>query len=215
MCWVETSGSRSKSLEDVHVIRNWPGADYAWKTPSRIAYGTENGTRQDTWGYSVKPSAKAYTWMKLLLQPEQASKHDDPSLHTSEGGGVLRTPPGKSAVDVCADYLGNIAVFAHDVLKQTCSPETLAVTPLEFWVTVPAVWNDKAKADTLRAAEKASRKAKVFRDTTVSTFLIPEPQAAAVAAISSITQGGSLQYIKVSLDTVQLDKLRDTYWLVA
>ena len=75
---------------------------------------------------------KGYTWMKLLLDPDQATKYDDPSLKASEGYGMLRTPRGKTAVDVCGDYLGHVAVFAYDALKHKISPEILAIAPLEF-----------------------------------------------------------------------------------
>lgn len=190
-----------KTLEDVHCIREWPGpardADAAWKTPSRIAYATENANGKDSWGFEVLPKMKGYTWMKLLLDPEQATKYDDPSLKASEGYGVLRRPPNKSAVDLCGDYLGHVAAFAYKALEQRLSPEVLGVSPLEFWFTVPAVWSDRAKADTLRAAEKAARNAAVFRDASVSTFLIAEPEAAAVATISAITEGGTRHQIKV------------------
>lgn len=137
--------------------------------------------------------------MKLLLDPEQATKYDDPSLKFSEGSGVLRRPPGKSAIDLCADYLSHVATYAYKALEQKISPEILAISPLEFWFTVPAVWSDKAKADTLRAAEKAARTAAVFQQTPVSTFLVAEPEAAAVATISAITEGGSRLHIKVRL----------------
>jgi hypothetical protein len=188
-----------KSLSDVHCIRDWPGpgrdADFAWKTPSRIAYASENGLTKDSWGFEVMPKMKSYSWMKLLLDPNQATKYDDPTLKASEGQGVLATPRGRTAVDLCGDYLGHVAAFAYDALKQKISPDILAVCPLEFWFTVPAVWSDRAKTDTLRAAEKAAMNADVFRDAMVSTFLIAEPEAAAVATVSAITEGGARQQI--------------------
>lgn len=135
--------------------------------------------------------------MKLLLDPKQATKYDDPSLKASEGQGVLSKPRGKTAVDLCADYLAKIATFSYDTLKRKFSPEIIAISPLEFWFTVPALWSDEAKSDTLRAAEKAAKTAAIFKDATVSTFLIAEPEAAAVATISALTEGGSRLQIKV------------------
>ena len=185
----------------MHVIRDWPGpskdADYAWKVPSRIAYANDTGLKQDCWGFGVTPRMKSYSWMKLRLDPEQTRKYDDPTLVTSEGSGVLRLPSGKTAVDVCGDYLAHVAVFAYDMLKQKMSPDVLALSPLEFWFTVPAVWSDRAKADTFRAAQLAGKKADLFKDGTVSFFLIAEPEAAAVATISTLTEGGMRHQIKV------------------
>lgn len=135
--------------------------------------------------------------MKLLLDSEQSSKYDDPSLVASEGSGVLRLPPGKTAVDVCADYLTGVAAFAYKELSREFGEEVVAISPLEFWFTVPAVWSDRAKQDTLHAAEVAAKNAKVFSTLEASTYLIPEPEAAAVAAISDITQGGSALQVEV------------------
>lgn len=136
--------------------------------------------------------------MKLLLDPEQATKFDDPSLANSEGKGVLTKPPGKSAVDICADFLSEIARFAHQSLVKRISAETLAATPIEFWFTVPAVWSDKAKSDTFRAARKAAKMAQVNFHSETKLFLIREPEAAAIATMSSLTYGGSQQQISVS-----------------
>lgn len=135
--------------------------------------------------------------MKLLLDPAQATKFDDPSLTESEGSGVLTKPLGKSAVQICADYLTEVSKFAHYSLSKRLSAEVLAVTPLEFWFTVPAVWSDKAKADTLLAARKAAKQAGLQFHGDSQVFLIREPEAAAVATVSYLTQGGSQDQIAV------------------
>lgn len=135
--------------------------------------------------------------MKLLLDPEQATKYDDPGLIDSEGNGVLAKPPGKSPVDLSADYLTEVARFGWESLARRVSPEVLKATPIEFWFTVPAVWSDKAKSDTLRAARKAAKQAKLKCHVDSKIFLIREPEAAAVATLSALTKGGSDHQIKV------------------
>ncbi|KAM3421123.1 hypothetical protein BST61_g1536 [Cercospora zeina] len=200
--WVSTQNAQGKELKDVDCIRDWPGpgrdGDYSWKAPSRIAYPEAGGASQGTsWGYSVTPKMKSYAWMKLLLDPTQATKFDDPSLTQSEGSGVLSKPLSKSAVQICADYLTEVARFAHHSLSKRLSAEVLALTPLEFWFTVPAVWSDKAKADTLLAARKAAKQAGLHFHADTQVFLIREPEAAAVATVSYLTQGGSDDQIAV------------------
>lgn len=159
---------------------------------------------------------KSYTWMKLLLDPQQATRFDDPALEIlarSEGHGVLKLPPDMTAVDLCADFLTEIATFAYSELKRVLGAHVVDISPLEFRFTVPAVWSDRAKADTMRAAAKAARNSKVFRSSEVSTFLIAEPEAAAVATIAHLTQGGSLQQIKVCIlegDAARLFSLTHT-----
>jgi hypothetical protein len=192
------------------VVQNWPGPAndqaLAWKTPSRIAYQSDNQKFTKTrWGFEVTAKAKAYSWMKLLLDPEQSTKFDDPSLAASEGHGVLRVPPGKTAIDLCADFLTEIAIFAYEELKRKMGEDVVAVSPLEFWFTVPAVWSDRAKSATLRAAEKAAKNAQVLRSASVSSFLIAEPEAAAVATLALITQGGSTLQVKVCVGCPTLE----------
>lgn len=128
------------------------------------------------WGYSVLPKMKSYTWFKLRLDPEQATKYDDPELVHSEGTGVLALPPGKTAVDVCADFLCEVASFAVGELQRRLSSEVLQATPLEFWITVPAVWSDRATADTLRVAQQAAAQARVTCNAGAEVFLIREPE---------------------------------------
>lgn len=139
---------------------------------------------------------KSYAWMKLLLDPEQATKFDDPSLAASQGEGILTKPPGKSAVDLCADYLSEVAAFAYTSLAKRVSLEILQVTPLDFWFTVPAVWSDRAKHDTLQAARRAAKKASLRAHPDSRVFLIREPEAAAIATLSNLTQGGVNQQVK-------------------
>jgi molecular chaperone DnaK (HSP70) len=141
---------------------------------------------------------ESYAWFKLLLDPEQATKYDDPSLTRSEGAGVLNAPPGKSAVDLSADYLTEVAKFAYQSLAKRVSVEVLQATPVEFHFTVPAVWSDRAKMDTLRAARKAMKQANLKGQVDNKIVLIQEPEAAAVAALSTLTQGGSEQQVKAN-----------------
>lgn len=183
------------------LARPGPGrdGDYSWKAPTRLAYADDNDTlTTNSWGYEVLPRMKSYAWMKLLLDPAVATKYDDPGLEATQGQGVLSKPNTKTAVDICADFLTEVARFAYQSLAKRISPELLKASPLDFWFTVPAVWSDKAKHDTLRAAQKAAKQATLSAHPDSHVFLIQEPEAAAVAVLSSLTQGGSTQHVQVS-----------------
>ena len=201
--WASTEGDHAKTLDDIQVIRDWPGParvdDLAWKTPSRIAYRTGNGPENvdELWGFGVMPKNRSYTWMKLLLDEIQASKYDGVELEISEGTGVLTLPPGKSAVDVCADYLAHVARFSMEHLERRLSPEVLEVTPLRICFTVPAVWSDGARSRTLQAAQIAAKKARLDWSAGIEIFMVPEPEAAAVAVLSTVTRGGSTVQVNV------------------
>ena len=140
---------------------------------------------------------KSYSWMKLLLDPALATKYDDPSLAESEGQGVLQLPPGVTAVDLCADYLCEVIDYVFTTLKKRLSPEVMFITPIEFWLTVPAVWSDKARNNTLQAARQAAELADVPISDGTQLFLISEPEAAAAATLYGQTKGGSQRQIKV------------------
>ncbi|KAF7189778.1 Heat shock 70 kDa protein 12B [Pseudocercospora fuligena] len=187
--WVTTEDATQKTVEDIICIRDWPGpvkdADFSWKTPSCISYGTNNDIDHNTWGYEVLPRMKCFSWMKLLLEPQQASKYDVTSLTVSVGAGVLDLPEGKTPVELCADFLREIVIFAYGQLSRRHSEETLSVTPLEFWFTVPAVWSDKAKMQTLHAIQRAGVLAGIPALAGSEVYLIREPEAAAIATLSA------------------------------
>lgn len=139
---------------------------------------------------------KSYSWTKLLLdQTTTATKFDDPTLSQSAGLGLLKTPNGVQATQVCTDYLREIYSYVFNELEQRLSPEVLRVTPLEFLFTVPAIWSDKAKQATLDAARQAGFSSRL--SDTIS--LMPEPEAAAIATISAYKAENVLNDLKVRL----------------
>jgi len=185
------------------VIRTWPGpskdADQVWKTPSRIAYPDESPEKLKPgsaipWGYQVKPGMKSYSWTKLLLDGKtKFTMHDDKSLETrNTQEGYLRLPPDKSAVDVVTDYLCEVNKFMLAELEKTLSPELVKVTPFEFWFTVPAIWSDRAKDLTRRAALKAG----FGKRPGDQIFMIPEPEAASIATLKSLTHDEGDEQVK-------------------
>ena len=195
--------SNKSSIADVQVIRTWPGpskdADQVWKTPSRIAYPDENPNQVKSgsgtpWGYQVKPNMKSYSWTKLLLDGKtKLTAHDDKSLEKRlEQEGHLRLPKDKSAADVVTDYLYEVNKFMLAELEKTLSPEVVKVTPFEFWFTVPAIWSDYAKELTRRAAFEAG----FGKRPGDQIFMIPEPEAASIATLKSLTHDEGDEQVK-------------------
>lgn len=185
------SSSRS-TTKDVHNIRTFPGpgrdADAVWKTPSRIAYSNENkDCTTNQFGFQVKPNMTSYSWTKLLLDAgSRRTEFDDPSLKRSEGHGLMRLPSGKTAVEVVTDYLKELYQWIVSYLEKRISPEVLAVTPMEFWFSHPAIWSDRAKSDTRDAAMAAGFGSRPKDD----IYLIPEPEAAGVATLKEYSAEG-------------------------
>jgi molecular chaperone DnaK (HSP70) len=162
-----------------------------WKTPSRLAYASENANigSENQWGYQVTAKMKSYCWTKLLLDSKAPiTEYDDPDLQKAQGGGLLRLPEQCTATEVCADYLREIYNYTLDYITRRLGDAFLAVTPLEFWFTVPAIWSHQAKYATLTAARRAG-----FGSRQVDNiYLIPEPEAAAVATLSSWSHHGDV-----------------------
>lgn len=189
-------------MDDIFVIKNWPGPSKefteVWKTPSKIAYRSENShmtnIKDDAdeiiWGYDVEPGMTSYSWMKLRLDEHtKITEFDDSSLAglaDSQGGGLLLLPPGKSATEVCADYLTGVYKYTMAEMNRTFGENIVEATPIDFWVTVPATWSDRAKSLTKTAALTAG----FCSRTSDRMSLITEPEAAAVAALSGLNGDG-------------------------
>jgi hypothetical protein len=186
-----SKGSRS-TVSDVHDIRTFPGlaGTAEWKMPSRIAYSDENEScASNQIGFQVTSRMVSYSWTKLLLdQNAQATEYDDPYLKKIEGDGMLRLPRKKTATVVVTDFLKEIYQWLVAHLAKRISSGILDATPMEFWFTVPAIWSDLAK-NRMIAAATAAGFASRHGD---RLFLIPEPEAAGVATLKGLTEGGSV-----------------------
>ncbi|KAM0091075.1 hypothetical protein ACP6JD_005519 [Aspergillus fumigatus] len=194
--------SKGSGLSDIILISTWPGpsrdTETVFKAPSRIAYASENNSRVTTnrWGYQVEPGMLSYSWTKLLLdQGTPLTQYDDRTLETASQTGILKLPDGKTAVDVVADYLSEVYQHILKTISKNITEDDLRITPLEFWLTVPAIWSDRALDATRTAAQRAGFGKSPSRPMD-QIFLISEPEAAAVTALKKYTTssiGGSVK----------------------
>ncbi|KAK5442624.1 hypothetical protein LTS15_011048 [Exophiala xenobiotica] len=172
----------NKVSDDIVIITKWPNSrGNAWKTPSTISYASENPKLdRNHWGFEVTRTHKQYSWTKLLLDCEiDLTQHDDPLLAAMYGSGFLRLPEGKSARAVVKDYLQELYQFLVQSIEKDIGREVLNTMPMECWITIPAIWSDRAQADTRAAALEAgfgSRKSDKVN-------VIPEPEAGALYAL--------------------------------
>jgi len=177
----------SSTPQAVTPIRQWPdavGKQDVDKVPSEMTY-LPDGTFK--WGFqatleSVRKNGSLLQYMKLLLDPsqEQGSLLADP-LGLSHIR--ARLPPNKLPVDVVTDYLGAIKTHALEVLSKNFGTEFWNVIPVEYHLTIPAVWSDAAKALTLQAANRAGI------GSANDLILIAEPEAAALYCLTDLYQG--------------------------
>ncbi|KAL2164318.1 hypothetical protein VTH06DRAFT_3534 [Thermothelomyces fergusii] len=199
--------SDKTSIDDIDVIRTWPGdgrpVEGNWKTPTVIAYGAENrGARRNHWGYEVRRGMVSCSWTKLLLDGSaETAEFDDPSLRNAAGSALFHIPAGKNAQMVCQDFLTEVYRFVVGNIKMRITPEVFDMTPMECYLTVPAIWTDKARMATWEAAKAAGFASRPFD----AIRMVPEPEAAAVAALRKDLLPGSVNAVKAGDNVLILD----------
>jgi hypothetical protein len=119
----------------VTQISNWPsnGISTYHSAPTEISY-QEGNTSDFCWGYDILPTARRLKWFKLLLETDDAHAHSGVPL-----------PLGMSAMDVTRDFLTGLYQHAISTLWRQNGEGLMAITKVDFVLTVPAVWSDHAK----------------------------------------------------------------------
>ncbi|KAF8456975.1 hypothetical protein BGX38DRAFT_1086895, partial [Terfezia claveryi] len=189
VAWADTSSA----TEEINPIRQWPGATGRHdvdKVPSEMRYTPI----EFKWGFqadeapSVRPPVSApkntkLQYMKLLLDPSQEKKGKG-RVQLADPLGLaqmrLALPPGKLPVDVVSDYLKCLKEHALDVLSKSFGTNFWKSIPIEYHLTIPAVWSEAAKNLTLQAAERAGI------GSNNELVLIAEPEAAALYCLTDM-----------------------------
>jgi molecular chaperone DnaK (HSP70) len=125
---------------------------------------------------------KTYAWTKLLLDDQAlTSEYDDPDLKKATGNGLMILPAGKTAKDVVTEYLRGMYAMFKDAVVEKIGEDKLEDLLVDFWLTVPATWTERAKLLTRAAAIDAGFASRPGD----RLLLIPEPEAAAHLALKS------------------------------
>jgi hypothetical protein len=117
-----------------------------------------------------KPGVQKVEWFKLQLMLSGNTYIDPINLPP--------LPPGKSEIDVAADYLFKLRQAMRAQLQKTLGEVfNREERNIRYFLTVPAIWNDAGKAATRAAAIQAG----FLRDENDTRLtLITEPEAAAM-----------------------------------
>ncbi|KAF9887338.1 hypothetical protein FE257_010333 [Aspergillus nanangensis] len=154
----------------IEVLSTWPGGGNRTtpKVPTTIKY---DGDTQ-RWGYETSSLENVIRGVKLLLDESQEVKYQP----ASEARAMIASQ-GKSPVEVASDYLQRLVDHTQTILRRRFGT---AVQDMRYHyiLAIPAVWSDKAKDLTLRAAMDAGI------ETGIST--ISEPEAAALYCLTVI-----------------------------
>jgi molecular chaperone DnaK (HSP70) len=192
----------------IQLITSWPGMSHTSneKVPSRICYGP-NG--QIIWGNMIKPTEKGEVQALMKLRLDDRFKKsrqlqlliafltsgiDGINLDDLEAGdgGDDESPGGssKDPVDVAADYLTEVRKWVWTELEKQHGEGLFSTLTKELVVTVPAVWSERAKDQTLKAVTKSG-----WETTKVS--LVTEPEAAAIYTLKWMTTGANKEHVHV------------------
>lgn len=169
----------SAKPDKVHSVTEWPGAPGRTvpKAPTVLKY---EGKKIFKWGYELdREVEEKIVGIKLLLDPEQ----DRPWYNrkgTAATQGELKKI-GKPPVDVAADYIGAIYQHALKRIEAKYPNGYVSMLDKQFVLSVPAVWSDKAKDMTMKAARNAGIH---------PVQLIKEPEAAALFTLHYLKNQG-------------------------
>jgi hypothetical protein len=184
-------------VDKIEVNKIWDYGGNLGKAPSAIAYAVDNPDEkfqtEIKWGFEAQ-GLNAYVWTKLLLGKDSRSENViDTGLRDLYGDKFMNTPPGKGPKEVVTDYLTGLYACVETRLKAR-SEVAFQLSPLEIWVTVPAMWTDAAKNATREAVLAAG-----FGSRPSDTVnVISEPEAAALTVMTQRTGLGALTELEVS-----------------
>jgi molecular chaperone DnaK (HSP70) len=104
------------------------------------------------------------------LNLQYSGKHDSADSYTRRlddpSGATTDTKPPEELTQI---YLSHLYTHMKYSLEKSLSASTVRSTPIDYVITVPAIWTEAAKQKTLTAAEKAGFKSNK------KTYLVSEP----------------------------------------
>ncbi|KAF9991742.1 hypothetical protein BGZ80_001587 [Entomortierella chlamydospora] len=172
--WGTTYSSMAYAFQqdgEVHEVSTWPKQTHSYpKVPTCNLYGPHSKEMLE-WGYTAKVAISKPPYKNHVL----LSKY---KLHLDEASGPHPPlPNGLSVVDAIADYLR--AFHAH-VLQSVLMGfgASFEQRHIQYCLSVPAMWNDNAKAMMRQAALQAGMITPL--DPPHRLLLISEPEAAAL-----------------------------------
>ncbi|KAL4786295.1 hypothetical protein BJX76DRAFT_355201, partial [Aspergillus varians] len=169
VAWAET-----RRADHISVIESWPSHTGTQEGISSVKVPTELRYTEDSveWGFQIPALVARYQWFKLGLD------ESNPLVSTKSWG-------DKTPAELTEDYLSALYKQILYTLEQKLGAALLRTIPLEFSLTVPAIWTEAAKDKTLKACQKAG-----FIKNGEDISLVSEPEAAAIYAIHGLDPHG-------------------------
>ncbi|AEO62058.1 hypothetical protein MYCTH_56717 [Thermothelomyces thermophilus ATCC 42464] len=178
VAWAETQRpDRRVAITVWPISKTTPEGESSDKVPTRLRYNDG----EPEWGFSIPvntPPEEVVEWFKLDL---------DPSLQSMGTAVTSAARRGGRDVDrLVTDYVSALGNHLMYTLREKLGEGVVKSTPLEFVITVPAIWSDLAKEKTRQACQKAAG----LSATKAPIHLISEPEAAAIYALHGLDPHG-------------------------
>ncbi|KAL0094255.1 hypothetical protein F4703DRAFT_1787960 [Phycomyces blakesleeanus] len=158
------------SINEIFDITDWPKrSGYIYPKVPTVLFYEQNSKNLIAWGYDAIQRAKRPDTMGVLI--------DKFKLHLDHSQTYPALPNGLTVLEVITDYLREFNLYIH-----TCLKDKLGViynsSNFKYCLTVPAIWDDQAKAIMREAAVLAGI---VDRsDNPDRLILTSEPEAASL-----------------------------------
>lgn len=157
IAWAETS------RPDVqHVVSEWPSVN-TYKNSVKVPTELRKVASGWQWGFQIPESSKRIRFFKLKLDESDQDRD------------------GESPEELTKIYLSCLHAHFIGMLERRLSPSIVRSTPMDFIVTVPAIWSNAAK----QATERAAALAGFCGNQRIQ--LISEPEAAALYTLKSLS----------------------------
>jgi len=194
------------ALSAINIVDSWPGrpgepTQTLNKVPSVYTYSGQDGTG---WGCGIGHDAYQIRLSKLDLQPSGILDALQSLRRTLVEARHLRFNQQtildhrfpyhltKSPVNVIEDYLHRVARCVWEDIGRKGGLQTLGTCPMDFIITYPASWGQKAINLTFQAVTPPFERQ--FSDYHVEKRfrLATEPEACAQYTIRSVLENGSI-----------------------
>ncbi|KAF7544953.1 hypothetical protein G7Z17_g9551 [Cylindrodendrum hubeiense] len=182
VAWAETQRPDRRT-----AITTWPVSktiregESSDKVPTQIRY---NGDDIE-WGFAIPmtaPPEETIKWFKLDLDPSFQAL----AQGVGQAIGADGARGGRSVDTLVSDYISALGDHLMYTLREKLGDNIVKNTPLEFVVTVPAIWSDLAKDKTKKACQAAA----ALSATKQPVHLVSEPEAAAIYALHGLDPHG-------------------------
>ncbi|CZT47209.1 related to hsp70 protein [Rhynchosporium secalis] len=164
VAWAQTSSDRQMAITSWPSMTDTHDETSSEKVPTELRYTPE----RTEWGFQIPARVQRHQWFKLAFAESNIE-------------GMIQSPDAEQHT---TDYLKELYKHLMHTLEQEIGLIHLRNLPMEFCLTVPAIWSETSKQKTLMACQDAGMKS------AKEILLVSEPEAAAIYTLHGLDQQG-------------------------